>query len=136
MKTIITILFIFSLAICGAQELTLTQKSTLAQSDVFRYRIFQGLFSKANYHRLIATPANLKAQKQKTYAIQFLKGGANTIDIYAVTRFWLANYNANPPVLDGNAQPTDTAILDTAALDTVFDALAGVVAGDELLPTN
>lgn len=115
-------------------QLTLSEKSSLASDSSFRERIFQGLFSKANFHRLQSNPANLKAQKQQVYALPFLKGGANTIDIFAVTRFWLANYNVDPADLDGNGQPTDDAILNTAALDTVYDSLAGVVAGDELLP--
>lgn len=115
-------------------QLTLSEKSTLAESGTFRNRIFQALFSKANFHRVQTNPANLKAQKQQNYADPFLRGGGNSIDIFAVTRFWLANYNVDPPDLDGNSQPTDDAILNTAALDTVYDSLAGVQDGDELLP--
>ncbi len=115
-------------------QLSLSEKAILAEDSGFRGRIFQGLFAKANFHKGTAVPANLKAQKQKNYAEPFLKGGANSIDIYAISRFWLANYNVDPADLDENNEPTDAAILDTSALDTVYDSLAGVVAGDELLP--
>lgn len=111
-------------------QYTLTEKSALAENSSFRSRLFQALFSKANYHRM-QTPQNLKQSKQQTYALNFLKGGANSIDIHATTRFWLANYNADPPELDGNNQPSDNAILNTQPLDVLYDALAGVVAGDE-----
>jgi hypothetical protein len=116
-------------------QLTLTEKNSLAETPSFRGRVFQGLFSKANFFEAqTGTPANLKAQKQRNYATPFLKGGANTIDIYAVSRTWLSNYNADPPDLDVNNQPTDDAILNTASLDTVYNLLAGVNDGDELLP--
>lgn len=116
-------------------QLTLSEKSTLAENAGFRNRLFQGIFAKANFHRLQSNPTNLKAQKQQNYASPFLKGGSNSIDIYAITRFWLSNYNTDPADLDLNDEPTDDAILNTAALDTVYDSLAGVVIGDELLPT-
>lgn len=111
-------------------QLTLSEKSALAENSSFRSRLFQGLFSKANYHRMQTNPQNLKEQKQQVYAPQFLKGGANTIDIHAATRFWLSNYNADPPEMD-NGQPSDNAILNTVPLDVVYDSLAGVLPGDE-----
>lgn len=115
-------------------QLTLSEKTALAENSTFRARIFQALFSKANYHRVQVNPANLKAQKQQNYADPFLKGGANSIDIYAISRFWLSNYNADPAVLDGAGQPTDDEILNTIPLDVVYDSLAGVQDGDDLLP--
>jgi len=116
-------------------QLTLTEKNTLADNFTFRGRVFQGLFSKASFFEAsVGTPANLKEQKQRNYATPFLKGGSNSIDIYAIVRTWLANYNTDPPVLDGDNQPTDDAILNTAALDTVYNILAGVQDGDDLLP--
>jgi len=118
-------------------QLTLSERAILAESSTFRTRLFQGLFSKANFHRVQINPANLKAQKQQNYADGFLTGGANSIDIHANTRFWLANYNADPPEMvdvEGVQQPTDNAILNTSALDTVYDALAGVLDGDESIP--
>lgn len=116
-------------------QLTLTEKNILAENPTFRGRIFQGLFSKANFwDQQTGIPANLKVQKQRNYATPFLKGGANSIDIYAISRFWLSNYNVDPPVLDGENQPTDNEILNTNALDIVYDALSGVEDGDNLLP--
>jgi len=128
-------------------QLTLTERNSLAENSVFRGRVFQGLFAKANFQRGI-TPLNLKMQKQKAYADDFVLGGANSIDIYAMIRFWLANYNVEqtdttpigqPPVQTPigwgvDIQPFDAGILSTSALDTVYDSLAGVNAGDELLP--
>lgn len=115
-------------------QLTLSQRAALAEDNIFRSRLFQGLFAKANFHRSQSNPANLKAQKQQSYADPFVIGGANSIDIHANTRFWLANYNEDPPQLDVDNQPTDAAILDTNALDVVYDTLAGVQDGDENLP--
>lgn len=121
-------------------QLTLTEKNTLAENSVFRGRLFQGLFSKANFHK-DKVPANLKEYKQKAFATPFLNGGANSIDIHAMVRFWLSNYNVEEGTLQGQPPvdiswgvdkiPYDAAILDTAALDTVYDSLAGVVDGDQ-----
>jgi hypothetical protein len=36
----------------------------------------------------------------------------------------------------GSSQPTDSEILNSNGLDVVFDALAGVVSGDNLLPVE
>lgn len=129
-------------------QLTLSEKNTLAENSIFRGRVFQGLFSKANYHRGLTTPTNLKAQKQQNYADKFLIGGANSIDIFAVSRFWLSNFNVehnatqtinsvpNTPIgFDQETlQPYDDGILNTAALDTIYDSLAGVIDGDENAP--
>jgi hypothetical protein len=133
MKKLITIVLIALAGIVSAAELTLSEKSALAESQLFRARIFQALNSKANFWRA-STPTNLKQYKQRVYALKFLTGGQNSIDIHATARFWLANYNTANPVLDGNNQPTDLEILEGAGLDVVFDLLAGVVSGDELLP--
>jgi hypothetical protein len=115
-------------------QLTLTQRSELAEDASFRGRLFQALFSKANYFLGQPAPVNIKAYKEQSFAVRFVNGGANNIDIYATSRFWLANYNADPPELEPNGQPTDNAVLNTGALDTVYDSLAGVVAGDQNLP--
>lgn len=114
-------------------QLNLQTRAALADDAVFRSRLLQGLFAKANYHRLQTDAQNLKQQKQQGYARRFLLGGANTIDIYAITRFWLSMYNVeNPDMVDG--QPSDDAILNTQPLDEVYDLLAGVVPGDDQLP--
>ena len=117
-------------------QLTLSEKTTLAEDPTIRSRVFQVLFSKANFHRSPSNPANVKAEKQQNYAEPFLKGGANSIDIYAITRFWLSNYNDDPPTLDENGQPNDSEILDSFALDVVYDSLAGVIEGDENIPVE
>lgn len=124
-------------------QLTLTEKNTLAESSEFRGRVFQALFAKANFHKGI-TPTNLKEYKQKTFAEPFLQGGANSKDIFAITRFWLANYNVehdaqqgDPVVLIGFGEdkiPYDKGLLDTEALDIVYNSLAGVIAGDQNEP--
>jgi len=114
-------------------QLTLSEKSALATNGEFMARVFQGLYSKANFWKLQPAPTDLADQKRINYSVTVLTRGGG-VDLASVARFWLANYNADPPVLDGNSQPTDSAILDTAALDTVYDTLAGVVAGDDLLP--
>jgi len=116
-------------------QLTLSEKSALAEDPTFRSRVFQGLFSKANFYNAeTGTPTDLANQKQRTYAASFLKGGANSIDIFATVRHWLSNYNTDPPSLDGNNQPDDDAILNGNSLDIVYDLLAGVLPGDDLLP--
>jgi len=135
MKKLLVVALLFTVTLCGAIELTLSEKSVLAETQSFRSRIIQALNSKANFWRT-ATPTNLKMQKQKAYANLFLLGGQNATDVHAITRFWLANYNTTSPVLDSNNQPIDSEILESAGLDVVFDALAGVVAGDENLPVN
>jgi len=132
MKKILIIALLFC-SFAASAQLTLSEKSTLASTESFRSRIYQALFSKANFFVAQGTPADLKAQKQQNYAKAFVKGGSASIDIYAACRFWLANYN-DVPVLDGQNQPTDSQILNSAGLDTVFDSLAGVVSGDNLLP--
>ncbi len=128
------IIFIFSLVIASLAanaQLTLSQKSTLAQSATFRDRLYQALMSKANVY-ISQTPTNLQWQKQVNYAKAFAKG-ISQIDVQVVARFWLANYNG-VPVLDVNNQPTDNEILNSAGLDVVYNALAGINAGDQALP--
>lgn len=132
MKKLITILFVIATIAANAQ-LTLSEKSALANNPVFVSRMHQGLYSKANFWRGQSNPANLKAQKQQNYARVFLNGAGNSIDIISSTRFWLANYNG-VAVLDSNNQPVDNEILNTAALDVVYDLLAGVLPGDESKP--
>lgn len=133
MKKLVTILFLFA-AVAANAQLTLSEKSALADNALFRSRVHQGLYSKANFWQGQSNPANLKAQKQQNYARVFLSGAGNSIDIASCTRFWLANYNGTP-VLDSNNQPIDSQILDdTAALDVVYDLLAGVLPGDENRP--
>jgi hypothetical protein len=115
-------------------QLTLTERNALAEDALFRGRVFQGLFAKANFYKGQSNPANLKEQKQQNYAQPFLIGGANSIDVYSAARTWLANYNVDPPVLDSNNQPIDDHILNGDQLNVVYDGLAGVKPGDELLP--
>lgn len=114
----------------------------LVSTQSFRDRVFQGMFSKANF--FIAQPIqdpngavtgnnNLALQKRINYSIGFSKGQAGSIDAKVLTQLWCANYNADPPELDNNDQPDDNAILNTAALDVVFDLYAGVVTGDSSL---
>lgn len=119
-------------------ELTLSEKNVLATNTIMIGRITQGLFSKANFW-LLQTPTNLLQQKCKTFAKNWVLGGANSSDVHAYTRFWFANYNVDPPDLIGSpspleGQPSDAAVLNTAALDTVYNSLAGVEIGDNLLP--
>lgn len=131
MKTLILIAFLIGGYTANAQ-LTLSQKSTIASSQVFRDRIYQALFAKANVY-LPQSPLNLAWQKQVNFASYFMKGGAATIDMQVISRFWLANYNG-VPVLDSNGQPTDTEILNSQGLDIVFNKLANVLPGDDQLP--
>ena len=119
--------------------LTLSEKSSLSDQQTFRSRVYQALFAKANYWVTVGTPTNLATQKQINYGKAFVKGSAGGMDQNVTTRYWLSNYNADPPALIAapsqlEGQPSDTAILDTAALDTVFNNLAGVLPGDEILP--
>jgi hypothetical protein len=92
----------------------------------------QALYSKANFWRTQTNPTNLRAQKNIAFAAIFLVGSFS-YDHPAVVRTWLANYNGTA-ILDSNNQPTDNQLLDTAALDVVYDLLAGVKAGDQNLP--
>ncbi|HTJ52621.1 MAG TPA: hypothetical protein VL443_24365 [Cyclobacteriaceae bacterium] len=112
-------------------SLTLSEKATLSASQSFRDRFIQGLFSKANVY-IQQTPLNLAWQKQVNFGKSFTKG-AVTYDAVALTRFWLANYNGNA-ILDGNNQPIDTEILNSAGLDVVYNAMANVITGDDALP--
>jgi hypothetical protein len=135
MKKLIFIIALLLASVAGYSQLTLSEKSTLAQSSVFRARLYQALFSKANFW-LGQTADNLQKQKQIEYAKVFVKGGAGGIDIGVVTNYFLAGFNNVNPQLDGNGQPIDSLILNAAQLDNVFNTLAGVVAGDNLLPVN
>ena len=139
MKNIFILLF-FVLSLSASAQLTLSEKSNLAETQSFRSRVYQGLFSKANFWIIdvAGAPANLKEQKLYNYSNNFVRGGAGGIDQNVVTCYWLSNYNVAPPDLIGSpspleGQPSDDA-LNTAALDTVFNTLAGVLAGDENLP--
>jgi hypothetical protein len=127
----IALLFV---TVTASAQLTLSEKNALSENAVFRGRVYQGLVSKANYFVTLGTASNLMQQKQLAYAKHFVQGKAS-IELYIVTRYWLANYNS-APILDNNSQPVDNEILNTAALDTVFNTLAGVNAGDELLPVQ
>jgi hypothetical protein len=114
-------------------QLTLTERTNLALNSTFNGKVFQALYSKANYWNAQGIPTNLKLQKQKNYSLNVLTHGGG-VDLASVTRFWLSNYNADPPVLDQDGQPTDSEILNTGALEIVYDTLAGVVAGDDAIP--
>lgn len=113
--------------------LTLTEKNTLATNNLFIGRIYQGLFNKANFWSnasLLRLPINLKEQKQMTFSKGLLNGQVS-FDIAAIVRQWLANYNADVTgKLDANEQPIDSEILDTDALDIVYNNLAGVSYND------
>lgn len=126
--------------------LTLSQKNTLAQDAIFRGRVLQGLFSKANFFAGLVTPiSNVRERKRREYAPIFLKSTGGSLDINNITRFWLANYNVDqaatqnidaiPNVPIGfdlvTFQPFDQGILSTSALDIVYDNIAGVLVGDE-----
>ncbi len=132
MKTLIATLLVFASLVASAQ-LTLSEKAEMAKSPLMYERIYQALYSKANFW-LNASVTNLKVQKEQNFAKSFVKGNSS-IDIKAIVHYWLSGYNA-VPVLDSNGQPTDSQILNSAQLDVVFDNLAGVVAGDNLLPAN
>lgn len=133
MKKLLLVLLVVSSFAANAQ-LTLSEKATLAQVQTFRERIYQGMFSKANFW-LTQSPTTLEKQKQINFATSFSKGAAGGIDIKVLTHLWLANYNG-VPVLDGQNQPIDTQILNTSALDVVYNLMAGVVSGDSGLPPN
>ena len=135
MKKIIIIAALVFITSASFAQLTLTEKTSLSENTLFRARIFQALFSKANYYVGLGAPANLKAQKQQVYAKKFVVGGSASIDIFAASRYWLSNYNG-AQILDSNGQPIDSEILESAGLDKVFDSLAGVIAGDESLPVQ
>lgn len=132
MKKLIIIFLLAFVAAPTFAQLTLSEKSTLAESQTFRSRLYQSLFSKANYW-LNRTPLNLKEQKLITYSKTFVRGGAGGIDANVMTRLWLANYNG-VQILDSFDQPIDSEILNSAGLDLVIETLAGVVTGDNLLP--
>ena len=132
------IIIAFAGSFSAQAQLTLSQKSELAETQSFRSRIYQGLYSKANYWVTVGTATNLKEQKQITYAKAFVRGSAGGTDHNVTTRYWLSNYNAVPDLIGApsylEGQPSDNAILNTAALDVVFNTLAGVLPGDEALP--
>lgn len=131
MKRIFLILFLFGSFVANAQ-LTLSEKSALAQTESFRSRIYQAMFSKANVY-ISQTPTNLEWQKQVNFGKAFVTGAASSYDITVMTRLWLANYNG-VPVLDVNGQPTDAEILNSAGLNVVYDQYAHVNPGDSSLP--
>lgn len=137
-KLVFVILCMLTLSV-SAQQMTLAEKSALAVNTTFISRVTQALFSKANYWIIFATPTNLEQQKQINFAKAWVLGGANTSDVYAYTRYWLANYVADPPELYGSpspleGQPSDNAILNTTPLDVIYNTLAGVLPGDNALP--
>lgn len=132
MKKITLLLIAFVITTGCFAQLTLSEKASLAATPSFRNRVYQALFAKANVY-LPQTPNNLEWQKQVNFAKYFVRGNAATIDITVVTSFWLANYNG-VPVLDGNGQPTDAQILNSAGLDVVYNTLANVKPGDSSLP--
>jgi hypothetical protein len=120
-------------------QLTLSEKSNLARSESFRFRVFQALYAKANYWVLVdnagGAPANLAEQKKRNYAKSFVTGLSSGIDAQAAARFWLANYTADPPDLIGSpspdeGQPSDGALLNDVSTDVVFNRLVGVEYGD------
>lgn len=130
MKKLLSILLVL-ICINANAQLTLTEKHTLSESATFRGKIYQGMVSKANFWVMDGTPQNLKEQKLIEFSTQFVKGKVS-FDLYITTRYWLANYNVVPELVDN--QPSDNAILNTAALDVVYNTLAGVLAGDQNLP--
>ena len=131
MKRILLIALLF-VSFASTAQLTLSQKSTLAETQSFRSRVYQAVFSKANVY-VGQTPNNLAWQKQVNFGKAFVTGSASSYDITVMTRLWLANYNG-VPVLDANGQPTDSEILNSAGLDVVYNQYAKVNPGDEALP--
>lgn len=120
------------ISISASAQLTLSEKSKLAEKASFRSRVYQSLFSKANVF-LNQTPTNLEWQKKVRFAKSFCSGSASSYDAQVITRLWLANYNI-APTLDANSEPIDSQILDSAGLDVVYNLLAGVIVGDDQLP--
>jgi hypothetical protein len=136
MKKIITIIALLLASVAGySQALTLSQKADIARSEVFQQRLYQAMFSKANSY-INQTVTFVDEQKQQIYANSFVRGSAGGIDIKVLTHYWLAGYTKTTPVLDGNGQPTDAEITNSSQLNTIFDNLAGVVAGDATLPAQ
>jgi hypothetical protein len=131
MKKLFVIVLLF-VSLSASAQLTLSQKSALAENEVFRSRIYQALFSKANVF-INQNPLNLEWQKKVIFARYFSSGYASSVNIKVVSNLWLANYN-NVPVLDSNNQPIDQVILDSNALDVVYNLLAGIKPGDDQLP--
>jgi hypothetical protein len=138
------IVILLAVSFSASAQLTLSEKATLSATQTFRDRVFQAMFSKANF--FLSQPAqdtaaavtgtnNLERSKQINFAKAFSRGSAGSIDAKVLTQLWLANYNG-VQILDSNNQPIDAQILNTSALDVVYNLYAGVVAGDNALPPN
>lgn len=120
-------------------ELTLSERATMANTYTFQQRMFLGIRKKANYWKdfVPSTVAefNRRTQKRKQFAHKVLNA-LTTVNIVAYCEFFLNQYNADPPDLDGSTPPqiTDIVITDDGAADASFDYFAGVRTGDDTGP--
>lgn len=113
--------------------LTLSDKATIAGSNIFQARIKEILLVKANYWKNLTTPnrvdVNIRHQKRNRLGKSILL--SSWCDSYKilVSEFFLSQYSTTTPDLDANAQPSDQALSDN--FDVTYDFFAGVVSGDD-----
>ena len=115
-------------------QLTLTQRAEMAANTAFQSKVRSWLKNRANFWKDTVTTerseVNRAMQKRKRFAKQILltNGFVNSI-LYGMSEYFLMQYNADPPVLDGGVLADSE--FDNAAFNAAYDYFAGVEAGDD-----
>ncbi len=115
-------------------ELTLEQRSQMANNHNFQLRLSSALRKTANYWAtfpLDTLPKYNKAnKKKKEFARAVLSG--SPISLVAYAEYLLSIYNeANPDLLPITEQVSDAVLTDSSASAQAYNYFAGVQPGDD-----
>lgn len=111
-------------------QLTLSERSQMANNGYFQNRLRAALKKTANYWLNSTQDNNTAVFKRKRFAKDIQNGAMPDMRAYA--EYFLTQYNEDPPVFDtGDAsQLADSALTDSPATPVAYDFFAGVEAKD------
>ena len=121
-------------------QLTLTQRSTMANSLTLQRRLIAAVKNTASYWRALPITTfaayNVANQKRKVFASQLLQGSIPNVQAYAEYLLNAYQFATGAEAglgidLDGNGEVSDTVLLDSAASSASYDYFSGVQAGDD-----
>lgn len=120
-------------------QLTLSERSSMANNSIFQQRLSSAVKKTANYWKdyTLSTVAdfNKANQKRKIFSRNILNS-VNYVNIQAYAEYLLTQYNTESPVIISdvnniaNTQLQDSELTDSGASSSAFDFFSGVVVGD------
>lgn len=115
-------------------QLTLSQKSTMANSLTLQRRLVSAVKATANYWATYSIDTfekyNVGIQKKKTFARQILSQ-SSIPNPQAYAEYLLNQYTDTNPSLDENGELSDQVLSDSSASAATYDYFAGVLPGDD-----